>query len=219
MIKLVNIEKEFSNCRALCGINLLIPHNEFVAVTGESGSGKSTLLSIISGLDTPTSGTVYYDNIDINKLSEKRKADIRKKKIGFIFQNFFLVPEYTVFQNIEMPLLLSKGKHYKDRCYDIIEKVGLTNKAKVKASNLSGGEQQRCAIARALIADPEIIFADEPCGNLDTQNGQIIMGLLRQMKVDGKTIVLVTHNPQDAKQADRIITLKDGTLISDVENY
>ncbi len=216
MIKLIDVNKEFKFCRALCGINLLIPHNEFLAITGNSGSGKSTLLSIISGLEKPTSGQVLYDDIDIGSFNDKEVAEFRNKRIGFIFQNFFLIPEYTVLQNVEMPLLLRKEQNKMQLCKDILAEVGLLNKIDERANHLSGGEQQRCAIARALITDPDVIFADEPCGNLDSFNSSVIMDLLIKLKKNGKTVILVTHNSEDANKADRIITLKDGEIINDL---
>lgn len=215
MIKLTEISKNFHNCKALCGINLMIPHNEFVAITGNSGSGKSTLLSIISGLEKPTSGQVFYNQQDISKFTDKEISEFRNRRIGFIFQNFFLIPEYTVLQNIEMPLLLRKTKDRQQKCKEMLFEVGLLSKINEKTCHLSGGEQQRCAIARALISDPEILFADEPCGNLDSANSAIIMELLGKLKDKGKTIILVTHNMEDAKKADRIIKLKDGEIIDD----
>lgn len=215
MIRLVNISKIFQNCEALKEVNLNIDDNTFVAITGKSGSGKSTLLSIMSGLDAPTSGQVIYDKEDINKFDDKRMSKFRNESIGFIFQNFFLEADYTVMQNVEMPLMFRKIKNRKSVCLDALSRIGLMCKANEKVKNLSGGEQQRCAIARALITNPQVIFADEPCGNLDTVNSQTIMNILLELKKRNKTILLVTHNLADANKADRIITLQDGRIIRD----
>mgnify|MGYP002515512005 FL=1 len=215
MIKLIGIHKTFKNCKALRDVNLVISRNEFLAITGQSGSGKSTLLSIISGLEKPTLGQVLYDGEDISKFSEKEIAIFRNRRIGFIFQNFFLIPEYSVLENVEMPLLLRKEKDRLEKCKEQLFAVGLLDKINEKVRHLSGGEAQRLAIARALVTDPSIVYADEPCGNLDSTNRAIVMKILCELKKKGKTIILVTHDKEDAKKADRIITLKDGEIIDD----
>lgn len=218
MIVLQEINKVYGKQSVLNNISITIPNGQFVAITGESGSGKSTLLSIMSGINQPTSGQVYIEENNLSKLNDIQMSHLRNTKIGFVFQNYFLTPEYTVLQNVKLPLLLrKKEKNIDKQCDIILNKVGLIDKRDMLVKNLSGGEQQRCAIARALVTSPEVIFADEPCGNLDTSNGKIIMSIFKQMKDDGKTVVLVTHNLSDAKKADRIITLKDGYLIKDEE--
>lgn len=206
--------------RALDGVSLDIADGEFVAITGKSGSGKSTLLNIIGTLDNLTSGQITVDDCDISKLSSKQLASFRNKKIGFIFQNFYLEPGYSVYNNVEMPLVISgKTDSKKNRPFveAALQEVGLLEKINSKARNLSGGEQQRVAIARAIINDPKYIFADEPCGNLDTANSNRIMNILIRLNSRGKTVVMVTHDESDACKAQRIITLSDGRIKN--ENY
>lgn len=220
MIELENITKKFSANFALSGIDIVVPERQFLSITGESGSGKSTLLSIMSGLDIPTTGKVIINGKDLSDFTNKEQAKFRQHEIGFIFQQFFLEPNYTVFQNIALPLLISKEK--KDKVGEKVEKiarhVGLFNKLCCKAKTLSGGEMQRCCIARAFIQNPNIVFADEPCGNLDTKNGKTIMELLKNFHQQGNTVILVSHNPLEFQMAERIVTLKDGQIISDIFN-
>lgn len=201
--------------RALDGVSLDIAEGEFVAITGKSGSGKSTLLNVIGTLDSLTSGQVKIDDYDISALSGKKLANFRNKMIGFIFQNFYLEPGYSVFHNVEMPLVLAvrtDSKKNKPLVEAALHEVGLLEKINSKARNLSGGEQQRVAIARAIINDPKYIFADEPCGNLDTANSSRIMNILIRLNSLGKTVVMVTHDESDALKAKRIITLSDGRI-------
>ncbi|MGN0632077.1 MAG: ABC transporter ATP-binding protein [Ruminococcus sp.] len=217
MIELKQISKSYTNCEALKETNLQIQDGTFTAIVGRSGSGKSTLLRIIGGLDAPTSGDVLYDDISIQKRSEIQLAAFRNKHIGFVFQQFFLEPKYTVYQNVEMPLLI--GSVPKKERSELVEQqlrtVGLLHKKNTPAAVLSGGEKQRTAIARAMVNDPSVILADEPCGSLDTENGETVMRLLRTMNDLGKTVILITHNNEDAAKTDRIITLKDGQVIDD----
>lgn len=208
----------YNNCCALSCISLEIHEGVFVAITGESGSGKSTLLSVISGLQKPTSGNVIFNNKNIYEYREFDMIKFRRYTISFVFQDYNLISEYTVKQNVEVPLILRREKKYRTKIMDVLAKVDLLDKINEKVKNLSGGEKQRCAIARALITCPEIIFADEPCGNLDSSNSQKIMALLMKLKMEGKTIIMVTHNMADAKLCDRIITLKDGKVIGDCMN-
>lgn len=171
----------------------------------------------MAALDTPTSGEVIIDGTSLKEMSIKEKCRIRNEKIGFIFQSFYLEESYTVFTNVEM-LLIIKGipkAQRKKAVKEALEKVGLSEKIKMKAAKLSGGEKQRVAIARAIVNSPEILFADEPCGNLDTENGEVIMNLLGGFVKQGVTVVLVTHNMEDAKRADRIISIKDGMVTGD----
>lgn len=217
MIKCHSLTKKFQSCIALDGIELSVPSGQFLAIVGESGSGKSTLLSLMSGLDSPTEGAVIINGKNLADFSEKETAEFRKNEIGFIFQQFFLEPNYTVFQNIAMPLILKKAdkKETDLRVNEIARQIGLEDKLNSKAKFLSGGEMQRCCIARAFVKEPKYVFADEPCGNLDSRNGQIIIDLLKSYKQKGHTVILVTHNRAEAAQAERIIALEDGRITSD----
>lgn len=219
MISIKNAVKEYSigkdTFRALNGVSLEIADGEFVAITGKSGSGKSTLLNIIGTLDSLSGGQITVDDFDISAFSSKQLANFRNKMIGFVFQNFYLEPGYSVYHNVEMPLVISgktDGKKNRPLVEAALSEVGLLDKINSKARNLSGGEQQRVAIARAIINDPKYIFADEPCGNLDTANSNRIMNILIELNARGKTVVMVTHDETDALKAKRIITLSDGRL-------
>ncbi len=198
------------------GIDLQINDGRFVSICGRSGSGKSTLLKLMGCLLTPTEGTVRIDNTDIYALNEKQKSEYRCKTIGFVFQDYFLEEMYTVYQNVEIVLMIANTdpKLRKDKIEGALKRVGLLHKRDSYVRNLSGGEKQRVCMARAIVNDPAIIFADEPCGNLDWENGQVIMRLLRGLVDEGKTVVLVTHNIDDADLTDEIITLQDGTIIN-----
>ncbi|MDE7083436.1 MAG: ABC transporter ATP-binding protein [Clostridia bacterium] len=217
MIELRNISKNYGNFFALSGVSLQIEDGEFVAVVGESGSGKSTLLNLIGQIDTPSDGEIIINGKTATKLPEKEVAAMRNKTFGFVFQSFFLEPTYTVTQNVEIPLLLAgvKKSARAERVSAALQKVGLTEKANNKASDLSGGEQQRVAIARAIVNDPPVIIADEPCGNLDTKNGDGVMQLLKELNGEGKTVLMVTHSAEHAKWAKRIIKLCDGKVLYD----
>ncbi len=210
-------KKEFY---ALAGVDLTIEDGEFVAITGKSGSGKSTLLNMIGTLDRVTEGTVLVDGRDLSTLSGKEVANYRNKTVGFVFQSFYLEPSYTVYDNVELPLVLagSVGKRNRARVEEALTAVGLLSKIKEKARDLSGGEQQRVAIARAIAGDPSYILADEPCGNLDTANSENIMNILAALHASGKTIIMVTHDPEDAQKADRIVTMSDGKIVADTKN-
>lgn len=219
MIEVENVIKEFVSkknvFRALNGASLTIADGEFVAITGKSGSGKSTLLNIIGTLERATSGRVCVDGENLAELSGRQISEYRNKKVGFIFQSFYLEPGYTVFENVELPLVLAGNKKNNRSFVEAaLSEVGLLSKIKEKAVNLSGGEQQRVAIARAIINDPSFILADEPCGNLDTHNSENIMRILESLHRLGKTVVMVTHDPEDARKAERIITLSDGKTVS-----
>ena len=221
MIKLSGITKKFINGNkefcSLNDINLIINNNEFVSIVGKSGSGKTTLLNIIGTLDNFTSGSLDIDGLQIENLTNDKISEFRNKKLGFIFQNFYLEPEYTVYENIELPLIIGGSFGHKNEqiITEIAKKVDIESKLKNKVKTLSGGEQQRVAIARAIVKSPEIILADEPCGNLDMENSAKIMAILKTLHNEGKTVILVTHDEQDAKIAQRIITLQDGKIISD----
>lgn len=197
-------------------INFTINTGKFVSIIGRSGSGKSTLLKMMGGLLLPTEGEVWIDDKSIYMLSEKERAYYRCHKIGFVFQDFFLEEMYTVYQNLEIVLMISKvpEKVRKELIEQALENVGILHKKDAKVKTLSGGEKQRVCIARAIINEPDILFADEPCGNLDWENGQVVMKLLRMQTRKGKTVVLVTHNREDAELTDEIVTLQDGIIIN-----
>ena len=198
---------------ALKAASMTIFEGDFISIMGPSGSGRSTLLHIISGLDNPTSGTVLYDNTDIHNGSDKTLSAFRRQKIGFIFQQFNLLPVLTARENIIMPLLLDKKKPDEIYLQELSSLLGLENRLSHLPNELSGGQQQRAAIARALIAKPDIIFADEPTGNLDSKNGNEVMKMLCNIrKKMNKTLVVITHDPRVAEMADRQFTIIDGEL-------
>ncbi|MCX6705644.1 MAG: ABC transporter ATP-binding protein [Candidatus Woesebacteria bacterium] len=207
-------EEEFY---ALKDVSLKINKGEFVAIIGPSGSGKSTLMHIIGLLDKPTSGEVFLEEKEVHNLSEIYQAELRNKHIGFIFQVFNLLPRTSALENVEMPLIYSGigKKEREERAIKALEVVGLGEKLQNKPSQLSGGQQQRVAIARALINNPSLILADEPTGNLDSKSGEEILSLLDRLNKEGNTIVVVTHDADIAKRARRIVTLKDGEIVSD----
>ena len=214
-----NIMKDFkigeTTTRVLKNVSLKVLKGEFVSIMGQSGSGKSTLLYILGGLDTPTEGTVSMNGADISRFNDAKMSQIRRQNIGFVFQFYNLIPNLNVEENIMLPLLLDgkKFKDYRKQLDNILEIVGLSDRRKHTPRELSGGQQQRVAIARALISDPEILFADEPTGNLDSKTGAEIMKLLQSInKNSGQTIIMVTHSPEAAKNSSRIITVKDGII-------
>ena len=201
--------------KVLKDISLQVMQGEFVSIMGPSGSGKSTLLYILGGLDTPTSGHVLLNGTDISRFGDEKMSCIRRQKIGFVFQFYNLIPNLNVEENIMLPLLLDGKKMggYKKQLDRILEIVGLSDRRKHKPRELSGGQQQRVAIARALIGNPEILFADEPTGNLDSKTGAEIMNLLREINQNsGQTIIMVTHSPDAAKSSSRVITVQDGMI-------
>jgi putative ABC transport system ATP-binding protein len=217
MIELESITKIYRMGKvevpALCEVTLSISEGEMVAVIGASGSGKSTLLNIIGCLDRPTSGKYLLDGADVGKLSDNQLAELRNKKFGFVFQDFNLLPRATALSNVELPLIYSGGvSRRRERAREALERVGLGGRAGHKPTELSGGEQQRVAIARALINNPLVILADEPTGNLDSRSGDEIISLFRQLHQEGKTVVLITHEPDIAAQAQRTIRLHDGRI-------
>jgi len=215
-----SLSKAYSNgadIRALEDVTLSIEGGEFIAISGSSGSGKSTLLNLIGTLDHPTSGQIIIDGVDVTTLKGNVLADFRREKIGFVFQLFNLIPELTALGNALMPLLPYQrglGVKLQDRARELLERMGLGERLHHLPGQLSGGEQQRVAIARALVNHPRLILADEPTGNLDTQNGVDVINLLRQLNREkGLTLVLVTHDSLLATQADRVLYLKDGRLM------
>lgn len=200
---------------ALNDVNIEILEGEFVAVMGPSGCGKSTLLNIVGMIDTPNSGEYYFDNQEVGQQSENDLVDLRKKNIGFIFQNFNLIDSLTVQENVSLPLLyLNVPKKQREiSVREALELVDLNGRAKHKPQELSGGQQQRVAIARAVVSDPKLILADEPTGNLDTKNGDDVMNMLGVLKEQGASILMVTHSPEHGSRADRIIEMLDGHIV------
>ena len=217
MIKLTGINKKFGSEICLENIDLEISDSTFTALTGKSGSGKTTLLKIIGGLESPTSGTVAYDGVFINEMSEERSSFFRNNNLGFIFQDYFLEENYTVFENVSIPLVISgvPKKKIQLLAEKQLEAVDMLSKRNSLIKKLSGGEKQRTAIARAMINDPAVILADEPCGNLDSENSKNIMRILRNAVNNGKTVILVTHDNEDALKTDRIIKKCDGRITED----
>ena len=200
---------------ALDGIFLDVADGEFVAIMGPSGCGKSTLLNVIGMLDSPTSGSYIFNGTEVAGLSESRLADFRKRNIGFIFQSFNLVDELSVRENIELALLyhnVPSGER-RTRVDEVMDKVGIAHRAKHRPSQLSGGQQQRVAVARALVASPNLILADEPTGNLDTAHGEEVMKMLQALNAEGSTIVMVTHSPSHADYAGRVVNMLDGRIL------
>lgn len=223
MIQAKNLSKIYNEgksneCRALDSVNLEIKDGEFVAIMGKSGSGKSTLMHLIAGVDYPTSGQVEIDGKEINKLSEKQLSQFRNKEVGIIMQQFFLIEECSVIENVRMPLDFSKEKikDKDERAVKLICQMGLKDYVKKKVRELSGGEKQRVAIARALVNYPEILLADEPTGSLDSENSDNIMQLMQRINQKfNKTIIVITHEKDIAKYCDRLIVLSDGKIVSD----
>lgn len=217
MIELRAVEKIYrrgsEEVHALRGIDLDIGMKEFISIVGPSGAGKSTLLHILGCLDKPTKGTVKFGNVNVEGLSEKELVEIRRKKIGFVFQQFYLIPGLSVFENVSLPCIFRKKKIDRKRITELIEMVGLKDRIEHSPNQLSGGEMQRVAIARALVNDPEIVLADEPTGNLDSENSEKIFELLKSLHNAGYTIVMATHNMDLASRADRIISLRDGRIL------
>lgn len=224
MIKLEEITKVYrmgdSEVHALGGVSLHISPHEFVAIIGPSGSGKSTLMNMIGCLDVPTSGRYWIDGVEGSKMKDNDLADLRNKKLGFIFQQYNLLTKLTALENVELPLIykgLSVSKR-RQMALDALEKVGLKEKMNHRPSELSGGQQQRVSIARALAGRPALILADEPTGALDSKSGVEIMQMLHDLHEEGNTIIIITHDLNIAKQAQRIITIRDGLIVSDVDN-
>lgn len=220
MIKTENLSMIFTTedvqTKALNEVSLEIKKGEFVAIMGPSGCGKSTLLNILGTLDSPTSGKYYFDDKEIDKMSESQLTTFRKGNIGFVFQNFNLIDELTVYENVELPLvyLNNKKSDRQQKVMEVLERVNIAHRAGHFPQQLSGGQQQRVAIARAVVTDCPLILADEPTGNLDSTNGIEVMELLRELNNQGTTIVIVTHSQRDATYARRIIHLLDGRVVS-----
>lgn len=224
MIEIKNLNKYYINgemkLHALKNINFSIEKGEFVAIMGSSGSGKSTMMNILGCLDHTFDGTYILDKIDISKLKDEELSKIRNQKIGFVFQSFNLLSKLSALENVELPLVYA-GVHHKervDKAKVVLEKVGLGDRLNHKPNELSGGQRQRVAIARALVNEPAIILADEPTGNLDSTSEKEILELFKELNNQGKTIVIVTHEPEVGKSCKRVIRFKDGEIIGDVKN-
>lgn len=221
MLTLNNISKSYKlgkeEVPILKHINLTVQAGEFLAIMGPSGSGKSTLMNIIGCLDRPTSGTYTLDQIDILKGKDGALAEIRNESIGFVFQTFHLLPRLTALQNVELPMIYNKvkKKERRQRAYEALEKVGLKDRVSYKPPKLSGGQKQRVAIARALVNQPRFILADEPTGALDTKSSEQILALFSELHREGKTIIMITHDPDVAKKADRTVFIRGGELVLD----
>src|SRR5205809_4752612 len=223
LVELRNVSKIYhlggEEIRALDDLTLDIEAGEFISIIGPSGSGKSTLMHILGCLDSPTHGTVKLDGIMIQNASSARLAAIRNQKIGFVFQFFNLLPKLNVLQNVELPMVYSgvSGRQRRERAVAALKMVGLENRSKHRPSQLSGGQQQRVAIARALVNNPKIIFADEPTGNLDSHTGEAILRLFQSLSSQGRTIILVTHDPEIAAVTPRRIEIRDGKISEKVD--
>ncbi|HDV7362461.1 TPA: ABC transporter ATP-binding protein [Campylobacter jejuni] len=211
LIKINNLNKEFGKVKALNNINLSVYEGEWLAIMSPSGSGKSTLLNILSLMDTPSSGEYILDNENLEQMDEEQKITLRREKIGLVFQQFHLIPYLNALENVMLSQYYHSSVDEEDAKM-VLEKVGLSHRLTHLPSQLSGGEQQRVCIARALINNPELLLADEPTGNLDEANEQIVLQTLQKLKNEGKTIVLITHNPDLAKFADRTLILQHGVL-------
>ena len=225
LLDLKGITKEYklgkTIVRALRGLDLNIEEGEIIAIMGPSGSGKSTLMHIVGALDTPTGGTAFLDGQDLQQLKERQLVTLRGKKVGFVFQTFNLIQTLSAQQNVELPMIfqgIRKGERAR-RAKELLSKVGLADRVRHRPNELSGGERQRVAIARALANDPEIILADEPTGNLDSESGAPILALLKKLSTDdGRTVIIVTHDPDATAIADRIVRLRDGCVVEEMRN-
>jgi len=221
MIKITDLEKiyrtEEVETIALNKLSLEVKEGEFVAIMGPSGCGKSTLLNILGLLDDPDSGSFVFNGIEVGHFNERKRADMRKHNIGFVFQSFNLIDELNVYENVELPLIYLKMKtsDRKKQVEDVLERMKIGHRAKHFPQQLSGGQQQRVAIARAVVANPKLILADEPTGNLDSKNGIEVINLLTELNKEGTTIIMVTHSDRDAGYAHRIINLFDGQVVTE----
>ena len=223
MIKLKNVSKTNTlsgiNVNAVKSVNLDIDQGEFASIMGPSGSGKSTMMKILGCLDIPSNGDYFLDNVEVGKLDDNQLAQIRGEKVGFIFQTYNLLPRISAFDNVMMGLAYTSNTNSKDKAVEALTKVGLEKRMHHKPAEMSGGEQQRVSIARALVKSPLLVLADEPTGALDTKTGSEIMEILKQLNKDSKiTVLIVTHEPHIAEQTNRIISFRDGEIINDKQN-
>lgn len=224
MIKTVNLTKIFRTesvqTTALNEVSLEINQGEFVAIMGPSGCGKSTLLNMIGLLDNPTSGELWFMDQEVSRYSENDRTDLRNGNLGFVFQSFNLIDELTVFENVELPLLYAgvSTRERVKRVNEALERMQIAHRTEHYPQQLSGGQQQRVAIARAIVTNPRIILADEPTGNLDSTNGNEVMNLLKELNHDGATVVMVTHSEENAREAERIIRMMDGYILTESKN-
>ena len=225
IINIKNLRREFvvggEKVKALRGVSFVIHEGEFVTIMGTSGSGKSTLLNLLGCLDTPTSGEYLLDGVSVKSMNKNKRAMVRNRKIGFVFQNYNLLPKTTAIENVEPPLLYNSSvgaKERREKAVAALTAVGLGQRLNHKSNQMSGGQQQRVAIARALVNDPVIILADEATGNLDTRTSFSILMLFQELHAKGRTIIFVTHNPELADYSSRNIVLRDGKIISDTRN-
>ena len=219
MIAIENLSKTYDSgtltVSALREVSFQIKKGEFVAIMGPSGSGKSTLMNLLGCLDLPTTGSYHLEEVDIGSLKQNQLAEVRNRRIGFVFQSFNLLPRATALENTELPLLYGRVANSTEIAMQALERVGLKHRAKHKPTELSGGEKQRVAIARALVTKPAIILADEPTGNLDSETGEEIMSLFHELNYEAVTLILVTHETEIAQQAKRMIQMKDGRIVKD----
>ncbi len=224
MIKIINLTKIFRTesvqTTALNEVSLEISQGEFVAIMGPSGCGKSTLLNMIGLLDNPTSGELWFMDQEVSRYSENDRTDLRNGNLGFVFQSFNLIDELTVFENVELPLLYAgvSTRERVKRVNEALECMQIAHRTEHYPQQLSGGQQQRVAIARAIVTNPRIILADEPTGNLDSTNGNEVMNLLKELNHDGATVVMVTHSEENAREAERIIRMMDGYILTESKN-
>jgi len=223
VIKLQNVSKTYTlsgiNVNAVKSVNLNINQGEFASIMGPSGSGKSTMMNILGCLDIPSNGDYFLDNVEVGKLDDNQLAQIRGEKVGFIFQTYNLLPRISAFDNVMMGLAYTSNTKSKDKVVEALSKVGLEKRMHHKPAEMSGGEQQRVSIARALVKNPLLVLADEPTGALDTKTGSEIMEILKQLNKDSKiTVLIVTHEPHIAEQTNRIISFRDGEIINDKQN-
>lgn len=223
LLELRNVSKIYhtggEEIRALDDVSLELNNGEFISIIGPSGSGKSTLMHILGCLDLPTKGEVWLDGINISKASQRELARVRNRTIGFVFQSFNLLPKLSVLQNVELPMVYAGigGSQRRERATAALNLVELGHRLKNRPNQLSGGQQQRVAIARALVNDPKIILADEPTGNLDTHTGEVILNLFRQLSIQGRTVILVTHNPEIAAVTPRRVEIRNGKVAERVD--